>query len=264
MDLDETGKKIHRALFPVDEMKKYFVDSHTVSKHDNEKLSTIMEENSAAGKSPEMINVRTQKSNDEVDLGVSVINDLELMDTYSLFEKRKPVYMERGTSTPAKIEENAESIPIGLTSLSCEPDFLGFSTFLENDLISDIEYYTKYRPNSCYSLIVVYKGNERLEYGDMASLWEKNYETWLTNFLVEYSFQLLCSTNSLKATRMLCHQSSTLFGISKPAYNETITDLIMAHFSYPIILCPILHGEHFTVAIIDKKEKTNSIISIHN
>ena len=132
------------------------------------------------------------------------------------------------------------------TGFPASPKFKGFA-------LQDEQYYFECRNSSCNTLNVIMIGRNKLEYNDFRSLWQNNWTAWLTASLVEFSLNTLCYFNHKQASIVYCAYAygAVLFGFSKPEHLEGVQYILSTYCTESLIIIPIHHRSHFTVAIFD-------------
>lgn len=181
-------------------------------------------------------------------------SDKQNIPTSTVFEQSS-VLSDKSKSNLNKQTNKNHNRNITTNFLSVKNVSIDSSFMPGQNMLLDTDYYIKLRTNNCNRIKVLQKGDQYLNYGDMSTLWTNNYNSWLSNFLIEYSIHVLCETLKPEAARLSCLQSSSLFGYRQPVFeNENIENIVTSSFSHPLIFCPILKNSHFTVAIIDTIE----------
>ncbi|XP_039446426.1 uncharacterized protein LOC120425870 [Culex pipiens pallens] len=133
-----------------------------------------------------------------------------------------------------------------------------------NYLISNVNYYTKPRPEQCNILNVAVKQQTTLTFEEIFCLSKKNYQTKLINFLVDFCMLIFSSMYKKSISILKLSDSDIMLGILRPSRDpevnnyrkKQIIDIFTDHFNCNQVILPLLRYEHYTCVIIDQTANT--------
>lgn len=147
---------------------------------------------------------------------------------------------------------NLDSTLYGLDSRFNSDLEIGFDDFHPNGLIKNLNYYAESREACCDEVKIALK-RIILQYGDIKTLFASQWKAKLNNFLVDFYTNMIIQLNNSGASFSLCCESPELFGLSSKKKKLRSTYLKICNST--MFIMPILHNNHFTVAIIDVHKK---------